>query len=45
MVLPAETALDGLYQGMELRFPFARTRSRLLEMQTRDYLGSQHNPD
>lgn len=45
LVLSAETALDELYQGVELRFPFSRTRSRLLEMQTRDYLGSQHNPE
>ena len=45
LVLSAATDLPDLYQGTELQFPFARTRSRLLEMQTRDYLGSPHHPD
>lgn len=45
LVVSAESALAGLYQGGELRFPFARACSRLLEMQTREYLASQHNPD
>jgi cell division protein ZapE len=45
LVLSAAAGLDQLYQGTELGFPFARTRSRLLEMQTREYLGAQHHPD
>lgn len=45
LVLSAAAGLEVLYQGVELQFLFARTRSRLLEMQTRDYLGSAHNPD
>jgi cell division protein ZapE len=45
LVLSAAAGLDQLYQGGELRCAFARTRSRLLEMQTREYLGSPHNPD
>jgi cell division protein ZapE len=45
LVVSAETALDELYQGAELRFPFTRTCSRMREMQTREYLGSQHSPD
>lgn len=45
LVLAAATDIDSLYQGVELQFPFARTRSRLREMQTREYLGSAHTPD
>jgi cell division protein ZapE len=45
LVLSAAGELDHIYRGTELGFPFARTRSRLLEMQTREYLGSQHRPD
>jgi cell division protein ZapE len=45
LVLSAATDLPDLYQGQDLQFPFTRTRSRLLEMQTRDYLGSPHHPD
>lgn len=45
LVLSAAADLADLYQGHDLQFPFARTRSRLLEMQTRDYLGSPHHPD
>lgn len=45
LILSAAAGLDELYNGTELQFAFARTRSRLLEMQTREYLGSPHNPD
>jgi cell division protein ZapE len=45
LVLSAAADLPDLYQGTDLQFPFTRTRSRLLEMQTRDYLGSPHRPD
>jgi cell division protein ZapE len=45
LVLSAAADLPELYQGPGLQFPFARTRSRLLEMQTREYLGSPHRPD
>ncbi|MEY4641368.1 MAG: hypothetical protein RLZZ227_1362 [Pseudomonadota bacterium] len=45
LVLSAATSLEHLYQGSDLRFPFTRTRSRLLEMQTREYLGGPHRPD
>ncbi len=45
LVLSAAATLEDLYQGTDLQFPFARARSRLLEMQTREYLGSPHHPD
>jgi cell division protein ZapE len=45
LVLSAAAELSDLYQGSDLHFPFARTCSRLVEMQTREYLGSQHRPD
>ena len=45
LVISAAADLSGLYQGADLHLPFARTRSRLQEMQTREYLGSPHRPD
>lgn len=45
LVLSAEVALESLYRGRHLAFAFERTRSRLLEMQTRDYLAGAHRPD
>ncbi len=40
-----ETSLDKLYLGGHLTFEFRRTRSRLLEMQSREYLQRPHHPD
>jgi cell division protein ZapE len=45
LVVSAACGLADLYAGEDLRFPFERTRSRLLEMQTRDYLAQAHRPD
>lgn len=45
LVLTAADRLENLYQGTDLQFPFTRTCSRLMEMQTREYLGSPHHPD
>ena len=45
LIVTAATDLENLYQGQDLSFPFARARSRLLEMQTKEYLGSPHKPD
>ena len=45
LVVTAETGLEELYQGQDLSFPFARARSRLLEMQTQEYIGNPHKPD
>jgi cell division protein ZapE len=45
LIVTAAVALEDLYQGQDLSFPFARARSRLLEMQTQEYIGSPHRPD
>jgi cell division protein ZapE len=45
LILSAESKIEDIYKGQELLFPFERTRSRLLEMQSHDYLGLEHRPD
>ena len=45
LVLSAAAPLEALYQGEDLAFPFTRTRSRLLEMQSKAYLAREHQPD
>ncbi|MEJ2479468.1 MAG: cell division protein ZapE [Acidihalobacter sp.] len=42
LALSAETSLDGLYAGTRLRAEFGRTVSRLMEMQSEEYLGREH---
>ena len=42
LILSAEVSLDNLYQGGRLVFEFERTQSRLLEMQSEEYLSRQH---
>lgn len=44
LLLSAEVELRALYIGDDLAFVFERTRSRLLEMQSRDYLSLEHRP-
>jgi cell division protein ZapE len=44
LVISAAEPPDGLYTGKRLRGPFERTASRLIEMQSRDYLGRAHQP-
>ena len=44
LVVSAATGPDGLYRGRRLAEPFQRTRSRLVEMQSTDYLGRGHIP-
>lgn len=44
LVLSAEVPLESLYLGGRLGFEFERTRSRLLEMQSHDYLAREHRP-
>jgi cell division protein ZapE len=45
LVLSAAVPLEGLYKGTQLAFAFERTKSRLLEMQTHEYLATAHRPD
>ena len=42
LMLSAAEPLDTLYQGNRLGFEFQRTRSRLEEMQSHDYLAARH---
>ena len=42
LILSAAAAVDSLYQGARLEFEFRRTASRLIEMQSRDYLHAAH---
>lgn len=42
LILSAAAPIAELYQGQRLRFEFERTRSRLLEMQSEEYLGRLH---
>lgn len=42
LILSAAVPIPSLYQGQRLRFEFERTQSRLLEMQSEEYLGRLH---
>jgi cell division protein ZapE len=44
LIISAAAPIDGLYRGQRLRREFERTRSRLLEMQSHDYLAAPHVP-
>ena len=45
LIISAEAPIAELYAGERLQFQFERTRSRLLEMQSREYLGRSHKGD
>jgi len=42
LVISAEQSITDLYQGQRLGFEFERTQSRLLEMQSEEYLSQPH---
>jgi cell division protein ZapE len=42
LIISAEVPIAELYAGERLRFEFERTRSRLLEMQSHEYLARSH---
>ena len=42
LLVRAEQSILELYQGEKLAFEIERTRSRLLEMQSEDYLRMEH---
>ena len=44
LVISAEVGIADLYGGGSLDFEFERTQSRLLEMQSHEYLAGEHKP-
>jgi len=44
LIISAAAAPDELYTGKRLQAPFERTASRLIEMQSHDYLARAHQP-
>jgi cell division protein ZapE len=44
LVLSAAAPITDLYDGNKVRAEFGRTESRLIEMQSEDYLGRDHKP-
>jgi cell division protein ZapE len=44
VALSAAESLPDLYSGERLAFEFERTKSRLLEMQSHEYLARPHCP-
>jgi cell division protein ZapE len=44
LVLSAAAPITELYDGRKVRAEFGRTESRLIEMQSEDYLGRDHKP-
>lgn len=44
LIASADAAIEDLYTGKKLAGPFARTASRLVEMQSREYLARPHRP-
>jgi cell division protein ZapE len=44
LIISAQMPLEGIYSGGGLEFEFERTTSRLLEMQSHDYLAQPHKP-
>ena len=44
LVISAEVVPEKLYTGKRLASPFERTVSRLIEMQSHEYLGREHRP-
>ncbi|GGQ08899.1 cell division protein ZapE [Shewanella litoralis] len=44
LIVSAQTELEDIYTDGQLTFEFRRCRSRLIEMQSRDYLALEHLP-
>jgi cell division protein ZapE len=45
VVMSANAAIPDIYTHGKLEFEFQRTTSRMLEMQSRDYLAKEHKAD
>jgi cell division protein ZapE len=44
LIVSAEAPIQELYRGSKLTFEFERTKSRLIEMQSQEYLARPHKP-
>lgn len=44
LIISAEAAIENIYEGGRLNFEIERTKSRLLEMQSKEYLSREHLP-
>jgi cell division protein ZapE len=44
LIISAHAPLAGIYRGSTFKFEFERTQSRLIEMQSREYLARPHRP-
>ena len=44
LMISAEAQIETIYQGNQLKFEMQRTQSRLLEMQSEEYLAKPHRP-
>jgi len=44
LIVSAEAPIESLYTGSRLKFEFERTKSRLQEMQSKEYLCREHLP-
>ncbi|MDY6945112.1 MAG: cell division protein ZapE, partial [Pseudomonadota bacterium] len=44
LIVAAERPVTELYHGTKLKFEFERTQSRLIEMQSQEYLARPHQP-
>lgn len=45
LVMSADAAIPAIYEGGKLEFEFQRTTSRMLEMQSHEYLAREHRVD
>ncbi len=45
LIISSEKKLPDIYSGNKLQFEFQRTQSRLLEMQSKEYLQKPHRPE
>ena len=44
LIVSAAAAPQDLYRGQRVAFQFERTTSRLIEMQSEEYLAREHKP-
>jgi len=42
LIVASQAPLESIYQGKDFKFEFERTKSRLIEMQSKEYLSREH---